>query len=56
MADDIKPMLPDAAVAASWDEEEDKDRWPVPYAAMLVTASSAVLWALIVAGVRWLVG
>jgi hypothetical protein len=40
-------------IADSWSEAED--RWPVPYTAMLVTVASAGLWALVIAGVRWLV-
>ncbi len=32
------------------------DRWSVPQTAMLVTVASAGLWALILFGVRWLLG
>ena len=45
----------DAVAAAGWDEERE-DRWPVPYAAMLVAVTSIGLWASIIGGVRWLVG
>jgi len=34
--------------------EDGADRWPVPYAAAFVVVSSAALWALIIAGGRWL--
>jgi hypothetical protein len=44
-------------LAGGWSETEDReDRWPVPYTAMLVTVASAGLWALLIAGARWLIG
>ena len=44
-------------LTGTWSETGDReDRWPVPYTAMLVTVASACLWALIIAGVRWVVG
>ncbi len=33
----------------------DDDRWPVPQTAMFVTVTSAGLWLVILAGVRWLI-
>lgn len=36
--------------------EADDDRWPVPQTAMFVTVTSAGLWLVILAGVRWLIG
>jgi hypothetical protein len=35
--------------------EADDDRWPVPQTAMFVTVTSAGLWLVILAGVRWLI-
>jgi len=40
-----------SAVAAGEDE-----RWSPPRTAMFVTLASAGLWALILAGARWLIG
>jgi hypothetical protein len=40
-----------SAVGAAEDE-----RWSAPQTAMLVTLASAGLWALILAGARWLIG
>jgi hypothetical protein len=34
----------------------DDERWPAPYPAMLVTVSSILLWAALIAGLRWLLG
>jgi hypothetical protein len=34
----------------------DDERWSVPQTAMFVTVASAGLWALILVGVRWLLG
>ncbi len=34
--------------------EEGEERWPVLYSALLALGASAVLWALIIAGLRWL--
>jgi hypothetical protein len=34
----------------------DDDRWSVPQTAMFVTVASVGLWALILVGVRWLLG
>ena len=45
-------LLPGASVA----HDEPEERWPLPYTAILVTASSVVIWALIIAGVRWAAG
>jgi hypothetical protein len=39
------------ALAAAEDE-----RWSPPQTAMFVTLASAGLWALILAGARWLIG
>jgi hypothetical protein len=50
MAQSSKVAVPE--IADSWSEAEG--RWPVPYTAMLVTLTSACLWALLIAGVRWL--
>jgi hypothetical protein len=36
--------------------EADDERWSVPQTAMFVTVASAGLWALILFGVRWLIG
>ena len=55
MAQSSKVAVREAA--DSWSEAEDReDRWPVPYTAMLVTVTSACLWALLIAGARWLIG
>ena len=44
-------------LAGTWSGAGDReDRWSIPHTAMLVTVVSATLWALIVAGVRWLIG
>jgi hypothetical protein len=34
----------------------ESERWSLPQAAMFVTLTSAGLWALIIAGARWLIG
>lgn len=50
------PKVAVRELADRWSGVENReDRWPVPYTAMLVTVSSACLWALIIAGVRWLI-
>ena len=55
MADDINGVFPDGETAATaWDDGRE-ERWPLPFSAALIVGSSAVLWALIIAGVRWLV-
>jgi hypothetical protein len=36
--------------------DADDGRWSVPQTAMFVTVASAGLWALILFGVRWLIG
>ncbi len=36
--------------------DADDDRWSVPQTAMFVTLASGGLWALILFGVRWLIG
>ena len=55
MADDTKGAFPDEeAAAAAWDDDRG-ERWPVPLSAALVAGLSVVLWALIIAGARWLV-
>jgi hypothetical protein len=41
-------------VLATVGDGEDK-RWSLPQAAMFVTLTSAGLWALIIAGARWLI-
>jgi len=41
-----------SAVGAAAEDE----RWSPPQSAMFVTLASAGLWALIVAGARWLIG
>ena len=53
MTQSSKVAVPE--IADSWSEAEAEDRWPVPYTAMIVTVSSACLWALVIAGVRWLI-
>lgn len=36
--------------------ESDETRWPVLYSALLVVVSSLLLWAMIIGGIRWLIG
>jgi hypothetical protein len=36
--------------------DADDERWSVPQTAMFVTVASGGLWALILLGVRWLIG
>jgi hypothetical protein len=36
--------------------DEDDGRWSTPQTAMFVTVTSAGLWALILWGLRWLLG
>ncbi len=36
--------------------EADDDHWTVPQTAMFVTLASGGSWALILFGVRWLIG
>lgn len=43
---DVLPMVAEPA----------EERWPVPQAAMFVTAVSAALWGLIIAGASWALG
>jgi hypothetical protein len=38
------------------DERQVDERWPVPYAIMLITAISVALWSLVIAAASWLVG
>ncbi len=55
MADDIDGVFPDGeTAAAAWDDGRE-ERWPLPSSAALVAGLSVVLWALIIAGARWLV-
>jgi hypothetical protein len=46
------PSSGDAIVPHS--NAEPDDRWPLPYSVVVVVGSSGVLWALIIAAVRWL--
>ncbi len=55
MADDRNTVAAEDPVAASRDEKRP-DRWPLCRSALVITASSIALWALIIAAVRWLVG
>ena len=55
MPEDTEGRLTAQTVAAAA-HDEPEERWPLPYAAMLVTASSVVIWALIIAAVRWVMG
>jgi hypothetical protein len=43
------PMLPA-------DESAADERWPVPYAILLVTVVSVTLWSLIIVVAEWLIG
>ena len=36
--------------------DADHERWPIPQTAMIVTLASVVLWVLILAAARWLLG
>jgi hypothetical protein len=38
------------------DQRQVDERWPVPYAIMLITAISVALWSLVIAAASWLVG
>jgi hypothetical protein len=55
-ADDIGGRVTTAGAVAAGTHDEPEERWPLPYTAVLVTASSVVIWALIIAAVRWVVG
>jgi len=46
------PLVPEDAEAAL----HEPDRWPVLYSALFVLTSSILLWALIIAGIGWLIG
>ena len=48
---EASPYEVPSAVGAAEDE-----RWSPPQAAMFVTLASTGLWALILAGARWLIG
>ena len=37
-------------------DEDRTGRWPAGRTCLLVIGSSSVLWALIIAGARWLLG
>lgn len=37
-------------------DEDRAERWPASLTCLVVVGSSSVLWALIIAGVSWLVG
>jgi hypothetical protein len=37
-------------------EAREEERWPLAATALFVLGSSAVLWSLIIAGVRWAIG
>jgi hypothetical protein len=37
-------------------EAGEEERWPLAATALLVLGSSALLWSLIIAGVRWTIG
>jgi hypothetical protein len=56
MAEGIEGRVATAAAVAAVAHDEPEERWPLPYTAALVTASSIVTWALIIAAVRWIVG
>jgi hypothetical protein len=53
MAESSKASLYEVLSAADAAADE---RWSPPRTAMLVTVASAGLWALILAGGRWLIG
>jgi len=53
MARNIQAAWSSGALAAA---DQDAERWPAPYPAMLVTVSSVLLWAAIIGGLRWLLG
>jgi hypothetical protein len=38
------------------DERQVDERWPVPYAIMIITLVSVALWSLIIAAASWLIG
>jgi len=46
------PLATDEAEAAIDGPER---RWPVLYSVLFVVASSALLWALIIGGIGWLI-
>jgi hypothetical protein len=38
------------------DGQQGDERWPVPYALMVIAAVSVALWSLIIAVANWLIG
>ena len=38
------------------DRQQTDERWPVPYAIMLITVVSVALWSLIIGVTSWLIG
>lgn len=46
------PLATDEAEAAV---DEQEPRWPILYTVLFVLTSSALLWALIIGGIGWLV-
>ena len=38
------------------EERRADERWPVPYAIMVIVLVSVALWSVIIAGATWLIG
>ena len=38
------------------EERRADERWPVPYAIMVIVLVSVALWSVIIAGASWLIG
>jgi hypothetical protein len=38
------------------DQQQVDERWPVPYAIMVIAVVSVTLWSLIIAAANWLIG
>ena len=38
------------------EQRQTDERWPVPYAIMLITVISVALWSLIIGVTSWLIG